>query len=105
MSARFAPSRSSPNCTFTVATVNDLPFPDESMDCGYSLGVLHHIPDTSSALAACVSKLKAGAPLLVYSTTRWRASHGVSERSFVASMRRAGRSRAGHTARSPPSQP
>lgn len=54
------------NCTFTVATVNDLPFPDESMDFGYSLGVLHHIPDTSSALGACVSKLKEGAPLLVY---------------------------------------
>jgi SAM-dependent methyltransferase len=55
-----------PNCTFSVATVNDLPFPDETMDFGYSLGVLHHVPDTFSALAACVTKLKQGAPLLLY---------------------------------------
>jgi hypothetical protein len=36
------------------------------MDFGYSLGVLHHIPDTGAALAVCVSKLKPGAPFLLY---------------------------------------
>ena len=36
------------------------------MDFGYCLGVLHHLPDTLSALSNCVSKLKKGAPLLIY---------------------------------------
>jgi len=54
------------NCHFHVAPVDDMPFPDGSMDFGYSLGVLHHIPDTAAALRACVRKLKPGAPLLVY---------------------------------------
>jgi len=54
------------NCTFHRATVDEMPFPDASMDFGYSLGVLHHIPDTQAAMAACVRKLKIGAPFLVY---------------------------------------
>lgn len=37
-----------------------------SLDFGYSLGVLHHIPDTQAAMSACVSLLKPGAPFLVY---------------------------------------
>jgi hypothetical protein len=36
------------------------------MDFGYSLGVLHHVPDTALALQSCVHLLKAGAPFLVY---------------------------------------
>jgi SAM-dependent methyltransferase len=36
------------------------------MDFGYSLGVLHHIPDTQDGITACVRKLKPGAPFLVY---------------------------------------
>ena len=40
--------------------------PDKSMDFGYSLGVLHHIPNPQEALQACVRKLKPGAPFLVY---------------------------------------
>jgi len=36
------------------------------MDFGYTLGVLHHIPDTLAGLTACVSKLKPGAPFLMY---------------------------------------
>lgn len=39
---------------------------DGSMDFGYSLGVLHHIPDTQAAMASCIRKLKPGAPFLVY---------------------------------------
>ena len=37
-----------------------------SQDFGYSLGVLHHIPDTAKAIKQCASFLKAGAPLLLY---------------------------------------
>lgn len=54
------------NCSFHRATVNDIPLADGSMDFGYSLGVLHHVPDTPSGLAACVRKLRSGAPFLVY---------------------------------------
>ena len=43
-----------------------MPLPDASMDFGYSLGVLHHLPDPEAGLAACVQKLKPGAPMLVY---------------------------------------
>jgi ubiquinone/menaquinone biosynthesis C-methylase UbiE len=54
------------NCEFHVASVGDLPFDDESMDFAYSLGVLHHVPDTQAALRSAVRILKPGAPLLVY---------------------------------------
>jgi ubiquinone/menaquinone biosynthesis C-methylase UbiE len=54
------------NCEFHHLGVDDIPMPDRSMDFGYSLGVLHHIPDTKSALSSCVAKLKPGAPFLVY---------------------------------------
>ena len=54
------------NCEFHKAGVDDIPVPDQSMDFGYSLGVLHHIPDTNAALNACVAKLKPGAPFLLY---------------------------------------
>lgn len=54
------------NCIFHHASVDNIPLEDESMDFGYSLGVLHHIPDTQAAMTACVSKLKIGAPFLVY---------------------------------------
>jgi hypothetical protein len=36
------------------------------MDFGYSLGVLHHVPNTLEGIKACVKKLKSGAPFLVY---------------------------------------
>jgi SAM-dependent methyltransferase len=43
-----------------------MPLADESQDFGYSLGVLHHIPDTARAMSDAVRKLKPGAPFLVY---------------------------------------
>lgn len=54
------------NCHFHLATVEEIPLPDESCDFGYSLGVLHHIPDTEAGLQACVAKLKSGSPFLLY---------------------------------------
>lgn len=54
------------NCTFHHASVDALPLPPGSMDFGYSLGVLHHVPDTQAGIAACVRALKPGAPLLLY---------------------------------------
>lgn len=54
------------NVSFHHAGVDNLPLEDGSMDFGYSLGVLHHIPDTAAAMSSCVKKLKPGAPFLVY---------------------------------------
>jgi len=54
------------NVAFHHASVDSLPFPDASLDFGYSLGVLHHVPDTQAAITACAAKLKPGAPFLVY---------------------------------------
>jgi ubiquinone/menaquinone biosynthesis C-methylase UbiE len=54
------------NCVFHAASVDAIPLEDSSMDFGYSLGVLHHVPDTAAGIKACVSKLKTGAPFLVY---------------------------------------
>ncbi len=54
------------NCEFHLASVDEIPLPDNSCDFGYSLGVLHHIPDTQGGLRACVAKLKSGAPFLLY---------------------------------------
>jgi len=54
------------NIVFHPTCIDEMPLKDASQDFGYSLGVLHHIPDTAQALADCVKKLKPGAPLLVY---------------------------------------
>ncbi len=54
------------NCEFHRAAVEAIPLADNSQDFGYSLGVLHHIPDTEAGLQMCVGKLKKGAPFLVY---------------------------------------
>jgi SAM-dependent methyltransferase len=55
-----------PNVRFHRASVSEIPLAEGSMDFGYSLGVLHHIPDTAAGLQDCVAKLKPGAPFLVY---------------------------------------
>ena len=54
------------NCEFESATVDDISIDNNSMDFGYSLGVLHHVPDTAMGIKQCVEKLKKGAPLLLY---------------------------------------
>jgi len=54
------------NCIFTHATTDSLSSLDKKFDFGYSIGVLHHIPDTKKALIDCIAILKKGAPFLVY---------------------------------------
>ncbi|MEO7277583.1 MAG: class I SAM-dependent methyltransferase [Sphingomicrobium sp.] len=54
------------NVRFHEAASDEIPLDDESQDFGYSLGVLHHIPDTRRALNDCVRKLRGGAPFLLY---------------------------------------
>ena len=54
------------NCSFHNDDVMRNAISNNSQDFGYSLGVLHHIPNTSLALQNCVNKLKKGAPFLIY---------------------------------------
>ena len=54
------------NAIFHVADAGCIPLEENSCDFGYSLGVLHHIPDTAAGLRECVKRLKPGAPFLLY---------------------------------------
>jgi ubiquinone/menaquinone biosynthesis C-methylase UbiE len=54
------------NCRVVQGKIDDLPIPDISLDFAYSLGVLHHLPDTGKAIKNCTRKLKTGAPFLIY---------------------------------------
>jgi SAM-dependent methyltransferase len=54
------------NCIFHNGGVGDAILPLSSMDFGYSLGVLHHVPNTQQGINECVSFLKPGAPFLIY---------------------------------------
>jgi SAM-dependent methyltransferase len=77
-----------PRACFHHADVDHIPLAENSQDFGYSLGVLHHIPDTAAAMRQCVKRLKPGAPFLVYLYYRfdnrpawfrgvWRVSNGM----------------------------
>ena len=54
------------NTRFFKASVDSPVLKSESQDFGYSIGVLHHVPDTRKAIKSCVELLKSGAPLLLY---------------------------------------
>jgi SAM-dependent methyltransferase len=54
------------NCRFHHASVDAIHLPPNSLDFCYSLGVLHHVPNTLAGIEACVALLKPGAPLLLY---------------------------------------
>ena len=47
-------------------STDNIPFQDNYFDFGYSLGVLHHIPDTTKALNDCIKKIKSGGYFLLY---------------------------------------
>ena len=56
------------NINFVNATVSDAEniFNNKKFDFGYSIGVLHHVPNTLEALKSCRKLLKPGAPFLIY---------------------------------------
>ncbi|MEP6628046.1 MAG: class I SAM-dependent methyltransferase [Ginsengibacter sp.] len=54
------------NVRLSQASIETLPFADESFDFVMSIGVLHHIPDTRKALNDCVKKVKKGGYFFVY---------------------------------------
>jgi SAM-dependent methyltransferase len=55
-----------PNVHFHRASVASSGLAPNSQAFGYSLGVLHHVPNTAAAICSCVQLLKPGAPLLLY---------------------------------------
>lgn len=54
------------NITYINNTIDNLDLKKNSQDFGYSLGVLHHIPDTKKALIESAEFLRPGAPFLIY---------------------------------------
>jgi SAM-dependent methyltransferase len=54
------------NVSLFKASISNLPFNDNYFDFAFSLGVLHHIPDTAQAMKDCVRKVKKGGYFLVY---------------------------------------
>lgn len=54
------------NVRLSQASIETLPFPDETFDFVMSIGVLHHIPDTRKAMNDCVKKVKKGGYFFVY---------------------------------------
>lgn len=54
------------NVMFHSASVDVPVLAPGRQDFGYSLGVLHHVPDTAAAIRSCAALLKPGAPLLLY---------------------------------------
>ena len=54
------------NVSYHLQSVATIPLPPKSLDFAFSLGVLHHVPDTEAAIAAIADKLKPNAPFLIY---------------------------------------
>lgn len=54
------------NVRLTKASINTLPFNDETFDFAMSVGVLHHIPNTQQAMTDCVRKIKPGGYFYTY---------------------------------------
>lgn len=54
------------NVTFHLASVDASGLQPGSQDFGYSLGVLHHVPDPAAAIRSCTALRKPGGPLLLY---------------------------------------
>lgn len=58
--------KSKKNIRISKTSVQNLPFHDESFDFVFSLGVLHHVPNTQEAIYRCIDKLKKGGYFLLY---------------------------------------
>jgi SAM-dependent methyltransferase len=57
------------------ADATALPFPDLSLDCVYSFGVIHHIPEADAVINDVYRVLKPGGQLLLGVYHKWSAFH------------------------------
>ncbi|HUS03636.1 MAG TPA: class I SAM-dependent methyltransferase [Chitinophagaceae bacterium] len=64
------------NIRLTKASINTLPFDDETFDLAMCVGVLHHIPNTQQAMVDCVKKVKRGGYFYTY------LYHDISHKGF-----------------------
>lgn len=55
-----------PNIRISKASVDNIPFDNETFDLVMSIGVLHHIPDTAKALKEITKKCKIGGHVYIY---------------------------------------
>ena len=55
-----------PNIRISKASVDNIPFADETFDFAMSIGVLHHIPDTQQAMTDAIKKVKIGGHFFCY---------------------------------------
>jgi len=54
------------NVSFEASDLAESKIEDGSLDFAYSLGVLHHVPDTAAAIERLAKKIKPGGGFLVY---------------------------------------
>lgn len=73
------------NIRLTKASIETLPFEDETFDFAMSVGVLHHIPDTQKAMQDCVKKIKRGGYFYVYLYYNFDKRGGFFKRLFKIS--------------------
>ena len=64
--------RGFPNAHVIQADIGRLPFPERFFDAVYSIGVLHHTPDTRAYMRAAVRRLAPGGTLSIWLYKKWR---------------------------------
>ncbi len=57
------------------ADATALPFPDHSLDCVYSFGVIHHIPEAQRVMAEIFRVLRPGGEVMTAFYYKWSAFH------------------------------
>ena len=70
---------SRPNVTIAQANVFALPFREESFDCIFSIGVLHHTPDTKAAFDRLPKLLRPGGTIAIWLYEKHRVKWGFSD--------------------------
>jgi SAM-dependent methyltransferase len=67
------------NVHLAQADIFALPFRPETFDCAYSIGVLHHTPDTEQAFRRVAAVVRQGGQLAVYLYARYGPTARVSD--------------------------
>jgi SAM-dependent methyltransferase len=76
-----------PNVHLVQADIFAMPFRDGTFDLAYSVGVLHHTPDTERAFARVAAAVRRGGAMAVYLYARYGPSHRFSDAIRVLTTR------------------